>query len=109
MQGRARNTLADFTQIFQQDTDMPPVDPITQIATYQQEQTRALATLVNEVQSTLINRIDEALSANLTPLTKSMESFMSAATFKQVEGVERIVNSFVSHMDQALRLSLIHI
>lgn len=103
VQGRARNTLAEFTQIFQQDTDMPPVDPITQIATYQQEQTRALATLVNEVQSTLINRIDEALSANLTPLTKSMESFMSAATFKQVEGVERIVNSFVSHMDQALR------
>ena len=29
VQGRARNTLAEFTQIFQQDTDMPPVDPIT--------------------------------------------------------------------------------
>lgn len=103
VQGRARNTLEEFTQIFQQDTDMPPVDPMTQIATYQQEQTRALATLVNEVQTTMISRIDEVLSANLAPLAKSMESFMSAATFKQVEGVERIVNSFVSHMDQALR------
>lgn len=103
VQGRARNTLEEFTQIFQQDTDMPPVDPITQIATYQQEQTRALATLVNEVQTNLIGRIDEVMSANFEPLTKSMESFMSAATFKQVEGVERIVNSFVSHMDQALR------
>ena len=103
VQGRARNTLEEFTQIFQQDTDMPPVDPITQIATYQQEQTRALATLVNEVQTTLVSRVDEVLSANLAPLSKSMESFMSAATFKQVEGVERIVNSFVSHMDQALR------
>lgn len=103
VQGRARNALEEFTQIFQQDTDMPPVDPITQIATYQQEQTRALATLVNEVQTSLINRIDESLSANFAPLAKSMESFMSAATFKQVEGVERIVNSFVSHMDQALR------
>lgn len=103
VQGHARNTLEEFTQIFQQDTDMPPVDPITQIATYQQEQTRALATLVNEVQTNMINRIDEVMNANLAPLTKSMESFMSAATFKQVEGVERIVNSFVSHMDQALR------
>lgn len=103
VQGRARNTLEEFTQIFQQDTDMPPVDPITQIATYQQEQTRALATLVNEVQGNLINRVDEVLSANMAPLAKSMESFMSVATFKQVEGVERIVNSFVSHMDQALR------
>lgn len=103
VQGHARNTLEEFTQIFQQDTDMPPVDPITQIATYQQEQTRALATIVNELQASLIGRIDEALNANIAPLAKSMENFMNVATFKQVEGVERIVNSFVSHMDQVLR------
>ena len=61
VQGRARNTLEEFTQIFQQDTDMPPVDPITQIATYQQEQTRALATLGNECQFRTAHQVDGEL------------------------------------------------
>ena len=103
VQGRARNALEEFTQIFQQDTDMRSVDAMTQIATYQQEQTRLLRNITGELQENLAARIHEAVASAFGPLAQSMDSFINATTFKQVEGVERIVNNFVSQMDQSLR------
>ena len=61
-QGKIKATSQkEFTQIFQQDTDMPPVDPMTQIATYQQEQTALIRKMAEDLSGNLTDNIAQAV------------------------------------------------
>lgn len=99
----AQRTLNSFYHALRTGAGVVSVDPMTQIAIYQQEQTAILQNLAADVQKTLPARINSVIKQNMEPMQASLDNFITATSREQVRGIERIVDRFVGHMDDALQ------
>lgn len=101
--GATRVALDDFIEEFRQNDTSPSVDPLTQIACYQQEQTLHMRAIVEEVTLKFVERLDGVLAANLNPVQAALDEFMHTVTRHQVDGVDRIVSAFVERLNASLK------
>ncbi len=101
-QGGARHALLAFVSTMNKYAGIASVDPMTQIAIYQQEQTTILHTLSRELKSEFSDSVARAVYSSLLPLEKNIDNFMSVATKEQIRGVNAIVEKFLDAMDDAL-------
>ncbi len=100
--GSTRKALVSFYRAMRSDAGIVTVDPMTQIAVYQQEQSQILQSLSNDLRTTLPKRMGIVMERALSPVQDSLDNFIAATSREQVRGVERIVDRFVGHMDDAL-------
>ena len=101
-QGSTRKALRRFYDAMQSQAHMVTVDPITQIAIYQQEQTAMMQSLAQDVTGGLTDRIGNAMEMALQPLQESLDNFIAATSREQVRGLDIIVNKFVENMNASL-------
>ena len=101
-QGSARKALNHFYDAMQSQAHMVTVDPITQIAIYQQEQTAMMQTLARDVTGGLTDRIGNAMEMALQPLQESLDGFITVTSREQLRGLDTIVTKFVENMNAAL-------
>ncbi len=101
-QGSTRKALKRFYDAMQQQAHMVTVDPITQIAIYQQEQTAMMQSLAQDITGGLTDRIGNAMEMALQPLQESLDNFIDTASREQVRGLDAIVTKFIENMNASL-------
>ena len=104
--GTALRALNGFYNAMSQYAGVVSVEPMTQIAIYQQEQTALIQHMAEDMAGSMSRRMGDAmadaLSRAIDPLTRSIEDFVNYTSREQVRGVEGLVNRFVRSMDDAL-------
>jgi len=101
--GLTRNALVKFVNSYHKVTRTEMVDPITQLAGYQQEQLAFTRAMAEALVTRLPSEIKTALAETITPVQQSLDSFIQATTQEQLRGLDRIVTRFVDHMNDALQ------
>ena len=102
-QGSARKALQAFYDAMSSQAHMSTVDPITQIAIYQQEQTQMIHALAQDITGDLAARIGSEMELALQPLQESLDNFVTVAAREQIRGLDIIVNKFVENMNASLQ------
>lgn len=104
--GTALRALNNFYAAMSTYAGVLSVDPMTQIAIYQQEQTALIQTMAEDMAGAMAERMATAMAGAMdkavSPLARSVEEFVHYASRDHVRGVEALVARFVQHMDQAL-------
>lgn len=94
----ARNTLSAFYAAMHNDAGVLTVDPLNQIAIYQQEQTAQVRAITTDFSEKLAAAVGEAMA----PMTQSLNSFCNFSTRQQAQALDEIVSRFVNSMDDSL-------
>ncbi len=101
-QGSSYRAIDDFVTSFTQLAMSRPLDNDVQLICQNQDRNFML----QGINDTLVDRLAEnvrlSISQAITPVTDSMDRFISGTTRNQIEGVNRIVSRFLSDMDQSL-------
>lgn len=104
--GTALRALSSFYNAMSQYAGVVSVEPMTQIAIYQQEQTALIQHMAEDMAGSMAQRLGNAMSEALAhavePLTRSVGEFINYTSREQVRGVEGLTQRFVKHMDDAL-------
>ena len=96
--GSTEHTLRDFYGAMSRHAGVLSVDPMTQVAIYQQEQTLLIRKLVDAME----NGIADSVAAALEPLNQSMRSFVSVTTKDQMRFLDAVVGRFIDRMDETM-------
>lgn len=96
--GSASRAINAFYGAMSRYAGVLSVDPMTQIAIYQQEQT----TLIQNMSKEMGGQIRNAMSDAVKPLNDSLTRFVTVNTQEQMRFLDTVVTRFVSHMDSAL-------
>ena len=99
MQGSVVNALEKFYDAMRQHAGAVTVDPITQIAIYQQEQTA----MMQDLTSNMTDRLGSVLEMALQPIQASLNDFITATAREQIKGIDLIVTRFISRMNESLK------
>ena len=102
VQGSTRKALKHFYDAMQSQAHMVTVDPITQIAIYQQEQTAMMQAIARDITGALTDRVGSAMEMALAPVRESLDSFITVTSREQLRGLDAIVTKFVDNMNEAL-------
>ena len=100
--GSAEHTLQDFYGAMSQYAGVLSVDPMTQIAIYQQEQTALIQTMAQDLNGQLTERMSEAMQQAMEPVNQNLAKFIKVSTEEQMRFLDRVVSRFVDRMDASL-------
>ncbi len=100
--GRARAAEDAFIGKFYTYAIAQPADSGTQIITYQREQADAMTQFAADMSARMATEIRHAITAAMSPVQRSMDDFMKAATRAQVDGLDLIVGRFIDRMNAVL-------
>jgi len=100
--GSAEHTLQDFYGAMSRYAGVISVDPMTQIAIYQQEQTALIQTMARDLNGQFTERMSKAMEAAIEPVNQNLIRFVKVNTEEQMRFLDRVVNRFVDRMDSAL-------
>ncbi|GHU83179.1 hypothetical protein FACS1894196_2630 [Clostridia bacterium] len=100
--GRAVSSIDKFIAAFYTYAIPQPADASTQLLTYQHEQSSALSQFAQDLSVHMAGEVHRAVLAAMTPVQRSMEDFLNAATRAQVDGLDFIVGRFIDRMNAML-------
>ena len=98
LQGSSYRAIDDFVECFTTLAMQRPLDNDVQLICQNQDSNHMLSNLTEVLPATVEGSISRAMS----PVAKSMDSFLIGATRAQVDGVGRIVNNFVQQMNMSM-------
>ncbi len=101
-QGSTERTLRDFYGAMSRYAGVLSVDPMTQVAIYQQEQTALIRQMSEDLGGRLSDNVAEAVGRAVEPLNQSLRSFVSVTTRDQMRFLDAVVNRFMDRMDESL-------
>ena len=78
------------------------VDPMTQIAIYQQEQTALIQTMAQDLNGSFTDRLEEIITSTAVPIQKSLQEFVDVNTQQQLRLIDKVASRFVERMDEML-------
>jgi len=106
---RAERSLTAFYNAMARYAGVLSVDPMTQIAIYQQEQTGLLKQLLEKMDSEKnAKAISEAVSSSIRPLANAVEKNMDLVSSHQAQLMNDVAQAYIERMDQALHGQLDH-
>lgn len=109
VRSRAERSLTAFYNAMARYAGVLSVDPMTQIAIYQQEQTGLLKQLLEKMDSEKnAKAISEAVSLSIRPLANAVEKNMDLVSNRQAELMTEVAEAYIQRMDQALHGQLDH-
>lgn len=100
--GSAARAITQFYGAMSRHAGVLSVDPMTQIAIYQQEQTALIQTMADSLGGAFTGRITAAIAEATEPLQDTLTKFVAVTTQEQMRFLDAVVTRFVSHMDKAL-------
>jgi hypothetical protein len=95
----ALRALEKFYDAMKKFAGESSVDPINQIAIYQQEQ----SSMLQDITTNMTDRLGSVLEMSLQPIQSSLNDFVTAATREQIKGVDAIVSRFIVRMNESLK------
>lgn len=101
-QGTSYHALDDFVSSFTQLAMQRPLDNDVQLICQNQDRNHLLGTMTETISTQMSTTIEGAIGRAMKPVTISMDNFLIGATRAQVEGVGRVVASFVDQMNASL-------
>lgn len=93
--GFADTAITDFYSAMKGKAGVLSVDPMTQVAIYQQEQTSLIQKLERELSA--------SIQAGVQPLQRTLNDFINVTTNEQMRFLNAVVDRFVDQMDQTLK------
>lgn len=100
--GSTEHTLRDFYSAMSRHAGVLSVDPMTQVAIYQQEQTALIRRMADDLSGKLTDNIADAVGRAVEPLNQSLRNFISVNTRDQMRFLDAVVSRFVDRMDDML-------
>ena len=102
VQGSTEHTLRSFYSAMSRHAGVLSVDPMTQVAIYQQEQTALIRKMANDLDGKLSENIAGAVEKAVEPLNQSLKNFVTVATREQMRFLDAVVGRFIDRMDEML-------
>ncbi len=100
--GSAARAVTSFYGAMSRYAGVLSVDPMTQIAIYQQEQTALIQTMAKDLNGEFTGKLTTAIENATLPLQDTLSKFVTVTTQEQMRFLDAVVTRFVSHMDKAL-------
>ena len=100
--GMAVHALDSFYAAMSRYAGVLSVDPLTQLAIYQQEQTDMMRTMTEEISGKFAANVNKAIHDATKPMTQAFEDFVTVSTQEQMRFLDRVVARFVDRMDGSL-------
>ncbi len=100
--GSAINTLSNFYAAMSKHAGVQTVDPMTQIAIYQQEQTALINAMAEDVTGPMTDRLSASIEKSIAPMKRSLDEFISYTTRDQMRAVDMLVQRFMQTMNESM-------
>ena len=101
-QGAATGALDDFNEVFADAVMHRPLDDTVRQTCYMEDQAAFLSGAFSDVNRKLESGIGIAVDRAFAPIGQNMNQFIMNETQSQIEGLNHIINQFVSQMNGAL-------
>lgn len=101
-QGASYRAIDDFTESFTQLAMQRPLDNDVQLICQNQDRNHLLGSVSEALSTSVPQSVEKAVHSGMQPMTTAMSDFLRGATTAQIDGVQRIVNSFVDNMNHSL-------
>jgi len=102
VQGSAQHTIKDFYGAMSRYAGVLSVDPMTQVAIYQQEQTALIRKMSGDLSIALSAGIGDAVRQAVEPLNQTMRTYVTVTSKEQMRFLDTVVSRFVARMDEML-------
>lgn len=100
--GSASRAIVNFYGAMSRHAGVLSVDPLTQVAIYQQEQTALIQTMAKDLNGQFTQNMANAIRNAVEPINDNLTKFMTINTQEQMRFLDTVVTRFVTHMDKAL-------
>ena len=100
--GSTEHTLRSFYGAMSRYAGVLSVDPLTQVAIYQQEQTALIQTMAKDLNGAFTDNMAQAIHDAVDPVHQSLKNFMTITSKDQMRFLDAVVGRFVDRMDETL-------
>lgn len=100
--GSTEHTLRSFYGAMSRYAGVISVDPLTQVAIYQQEQTALIQTMAKDLNGAFTDNMAQAIRDAVEPVHQSLKNFMTVTSKDQLRFLDAVVTRFVDRMDESL-------
>lgn len=100
--GSTEHTLRSFYGAMYRYAGVISVDPLTQVAIYQQEQTALIQTMAKDLNGAFTQNMTRAIQEAVEPINQNLKTFMTVTSKDQMRFLDAVVSRFVDRMDAAL-------
>lgn len=100
--GSTENALRGFYGAMSRHAGVLSVDPMTQVAIYQQEQTMLIKKLSDDLSGNMADQIGKAVSQAVEPMNQNLKNFISVNTREQMRFLDAVVSRFMDRMDETM-------
>ena len=101
--GSSEHTLKAFYGAMSRHAGVLSVDPMTQIAIYQQEQTALIQTMAKDLNGTFTENMAAAVHDAIDPLNQSFKNFVNVSTKEQMRFMDAVMQRFADRLDETMR------
>lgn len=101
--GSSEHTLKSFYGAMSRHAGVLSVDPMTQIAIYQQEQTALIQTMAKDLNGAFTENMAAAVREAVEPLNTAFHSFVNVTTKEQMRFMDAVMQRFADRLDDTLR------
>jgi len=107
--GSTERVIREFYSALNRVAGVESVEPLTQIAIYQQEQTALIQTMAKDLNGKFTEKLADIMDGAVEPLTRAMKDFVTVSTKEQMRFLDAVAQRFVDRMDGALSGQLNHL
>lgn len=100
--GSTQHAIKDFYGALSHSAGVISVDPLTQVAIYQQEQTALIQTMSKDLNGAFTENMANAIRDAVEPIHASLKNFLTVSTKDQMRFLDAVVMRFVDRMDESL-------
>ena len=100
--GSTEHTLTQFYSAMSRHAGVLSVDPMTQIAIYQQEQTALIKTMAKDLNGKFTETLTETITKAVEPLNQTMRGFVNGISKEQARLIDQVLARFIDRMDETL-------
>lgn len=107
--GSTQSAIDDFHEAFTEFVMQQPLSDNVQTICQQEDQAAFMRHAVSELSSRMGDGVAGALERTMVPMVQSMNQFIVGETQTQIEGLDRIVGTFINKMNVTLDDQLSHL
>lgn len=100
--GSTEHALRSFYGAMSRYAGVVSVDPLTQMAIYQQEQTALIQTMARDLNGSFTQTMAKTIQEAVEPINQNLKSFMTVTSREQMKFLDAVVMRYVDRMDAAL-------
>ena len=104
--GSTEHTLTQFYSAMSRHAGVLSVDPMTQIAIYQQEQTALIKNMAKDLNGKFADNITQSIEKSTEPLNTTMKGFVNGISKEQARLIDAVLARFLERMNESLSGSI---